>query len=205
MAGGEADTFNFTASNPQVREYLGGAGDDAFVMSGNVLVPGKINGQGGTDLLDYSAFGSGMEVNLASGTATGIFSGLTGALSGIENVMGSLFNDMLIGDILANWFNGNAGDDLLIGAGGDDILLGGSGNDIFRFFNDWGNDLISDLSGLDQLDFSNVSVALMFLMALAGMTVNGGAAVVTLNGSNVETLIGAVLMMINSFLTMAHP
>ena len=59
---------------------------------------GSINGGGGTKgLLDYSAYLSNVQVNLAANVATG-----TASISNIQNVTGGHGNDMLIGDNNAN-------------------------------------------------------------------------------------------------------
>ena len=48
-------------------------------------------------------------------------------LISIEAVIATNEDDLLIGNGLANFFNGAAGNDALIGGGGDDTLLGGAG------------------------------------------------------------------------------
>jgi Ca2+-binding RTX toxin-like protein len=94
-----------------------GAGNDVFrVHDFNEAPALTLNAGAGSNWLDYSAYGSGVTVNLAAGTATG-FAGI----SGIENVVGSRFNDTLTGD---------AANDVLIGLGGNDTLQAGSGRDI---------------------------------------------------------------------------
>jgi len=50
-------------------------------------------------------------------------------LIGIENLLGSNFNDVLTGNTLANTLSGGAGTDTLNGGGGNDILIGGAGKD----------------------------------------------------------------------------
>ena len=50
-------------------------------------------------------------------------------LENIENLGGSNFDDMLIGDDQANHLSGYDGYDMLFGKGGDDWLSGGSGSD----------------------------------------------------------------------------
>ncbi len=51
-------------------------------------------------------------------------------LVGIENVIGSVKNDVISGDGVANRLEGNSGDDRISGQGGTDTLIGGDGNDI---------------------------------------------------------------------------
>src|SRR5262249_18399519 len=107
-----------------------GFGDDTIEV-GNfsataLLGAVTIDGQDGSDTLDYSAFNSAVRVNLALGTATG----LAGGVSGIENVTGGPGDDILVGDDQANVLRGGPGRDILIGRGGADMLFGGAGDDI---------------------------------------------------------------------------
>jgi hypothetical protein len=101
-----------------------GAGNNVFRVHDSKEVPAlTLHGGAGTNWLDYSAYGSGVTVNLATGTATG-FAGI----SGIENVVGSLFNDSLTGDARNNVLIGLGGNDTLRAGSGRDILIGGDGN-----------------------------------------------------------------------------
>src|SRR5262249_28974597 len=79
----------------------------------------------GTNTLDYSAYTTGVTVNLLGGTATG-----TGGISHIQNATGGAGNDVLVGDGNANVLQGQGGRDVLIGGGGADKVDGGSGDDI---------------------------------------------------------------------------
>ncbi|HEY9623359.1 MAG TPA: calcium-binding protein, partial [Crinalium sp.] len=67
-------------------------------------------------------------VNLQTGTADDGFSGRD-RLIAIESVIGSNFDDQLIGNEQANTLMGVAGNDFLIGGAGADILDGGDGID----------------------------------------------------------------------------
>ena len=72
---------------------------------------------------------------------------------GIENVLGSAFNDKITGDAGDNRLNGGAGNDILNGGGGNDMLTGGAGADVFQFSADFGNDTITDFwFGLGRTD-----------------------------------------------------
>ena len=115
--GGGADTLDGGAGDDTL---IGGAGADSLI------------GGAGNDTADYSASNAGVIVNLAAGTgAGGDAQGDT--LAGVENVVGSAFGDLLIGDERANVLDGGDGDDTLIGGGGDDTLIGGDGVDIADF------------------------------------------------------------------------
>jgi hypothetical protein len=84
----------------------------------------ELHGSQGINTLDYSAYPTGVTVNLASGQATGF-----AVISGIRNVIGSAFADQLIGDAQDNVLVGRGGDDVLSGGAGRDILIGGTGAD----------------------------------------------------------------------------
>ncbi len=104
---------------------LGETGDDT--LNGGAGSD-KLNGGAGADTADYLGSGSGVTVNLASGTGQGgMAEGDT--LDGIENVAGSNSADALGGDAAANVLSGNGGDDTLSGRAGADTLVGGSGSD----------------------------------------------------------------------------
>jgi VCBS repeat-containing protein len=53
--------------------------------------------------------------------------------AGVHDVVGSAFNDLLIGDSGPNHLSGESGNDRLLGGGGLDTLTGGSGMDQFAF------------------------------------------------------------------------
>jgi Ca2+-binding RTX toxin-like protein len=134
--GSGANTFTFlstSATTPVVVQ--GGSGNDTFkfgdtsefVTNPSALLGAvTIDGQGGTNTLDYSAYNVGVRVNLALGTATGA----AGGISNIQNVTGGSGNDILVGNDQANVLRAGAGRDILIGRGGADTLFGGTGDDI---------------------------------------------------------------------------
>ena len=93
----------------------GGAGNDV------------LDGGAGIDTAHYEHAAAGVNVNLATGTATG--GDGTDTLMGIENVTGSNYDDTLTGDANANSLSGGAGNDTLDGGAGNDVLDGGTGND----------------------------------------------------------------------------
>jgi trimeric autotransporter adhesin len=116
---------------------LGNGGDDsirAFLhVSGGSYGDDSVDGGGGLDTLRFDgAAGSGVEVDLAAGVASG---GGTGSLqiTAVENVLGSALADRIVGDGAANVLDGGGGADTLNGGAGNDTLDGGDGADIFVF------------------------------------------------------------------------
>ena len=116
---------------------LGGGGDDRIrIMFLSTQKPCRsagcsdlINGGSGTDQV---AFGyERTRVNLVTGRAT-YEGGSRGILRGIEDVAGSLGNDVLIGNAGPNVLRGRYGNDILIGGGGRDHARGGRSTDTCR-------------------------------------------------------------------------
>ncbi|CTQ55909.1 Cyclolysin [Roseibium album] len=103
----------------------GKAGDDRLA---GLEGADELIGDAGVDTGDYTASDAGVTVNLTTGTGFGGHAeGDT--LSGVENLDGSAFDDLLIGDASSNRLDGKAGDDRLIGLAGADELIGGAGID----------------------------------------------------------------------------
>jgi Ca2+-binding RTX toxin-like protein len=111
-----------------VENLRGGAYTDVFILSNGVGVSGSLDGEGGVDLLDYSAYAAAnpVTVDLTVGTATGA----AGGVFDIENVTGGAGNDSLTGSTANNILRGGAGHDILSGLAGHDMLFGGDGDDL---------------------------------------------------------------------------
>ena len=142
----------------------GGAGDDLLYSgTGNDLLDGGT----GNDTASYAHATAAVTVNLGLLAAQNTLGAGTDTLAGIENLIGSNFNDTLTGDGASNRINGGLGHDVLNGGGGDDLLIGGLGNntltggsgaDTFQWqAGNSGHDLITDFTpGLDKLDLSQL-------------------------------------------------
>ena len=149
------DTLNGGDGNDSIE---GGAGNDSLV------------GGAGTDTLDYSNSPNRVLVNMftgdlvvsgqtvSGGTASDGF-GNTDVISGIENVIGSAFNDYIrTRSGSADLVVGGSGNDTLAGGGNSDTgfadtLLGGDGND--SLIQTLGNDVIDGGAGSDTLSFDS--------------------------------------------------
>lgn len=101
-------------------DLKGGPGDDVLEASAFTTTYGSA-------AVDYGGAGQGVQVDLAAGTATGQGND---TLIGINHLMGSGHDDVLLGDDARNILSGGGGNDLLDGRGGDDSLLAEEGNDV---------------------------------------------------------------------------
>ncbi|WP_137804493.1 retention module-containing protein [Pseudomonas sp. G(2018)] len=145
-------------------ELHGGAGNDLlFSGVGNDLLDGGT----GNDTASYAHATAGVTVNLGTSGPQNTLGAGTDTLTGIENLVGSNFNDSLTGDNNSNIITGGLGNDVLKGEGGDDFLIGGLGNntltggsgaDTFQWFKgSGGHDVITDFTpGTDKLDLSQL-------------------------------------------------
>lgn len=105
----------------------GGAGADTIILdAGNDV----IDGGAGIDVIDASSHTGYVTVDLSILTAQSTRLG-TDTISGVENLIGSDFNDTLGGDAGVNTINGGLGGDRIYGNGGADFLYGEAGNDDF--------------------------------------------------------------------------
>ena len=132
VGGAGKDTLSGGAGNDILS---GGAGADTLKGGGGSdMVAGGlgadvIDGGSGSDTILYSVSSAGVKVNLSTGRgAGGDAQGDT--ISGIENVIGSNYDDSITGDGADNMLDGGEGDDTLSGGAGDDVLLGGAGADV---------------------------------------------------------------------------
>ncbi|MEI8318970.1 MAG: hypothetical protein WCH79_13585, partial [Planctomycetia bacterium] len=113
----------------------GGAGNDTYVFTGTESASVTVveGADADSDTLDFTNLANGgISVDLAVTTAQTLVPGLTLTLSsstGIENVSGTAFADVLVGNARINSLRGLAGDDSLTGRAGDDSLDGGDGTD----------------------------------------------------------------------------
>lgn len=110
--------FNDTLiGNNDTNELFGGPGADF------------LNGLGGSDYAAYDTAASRVTASLANPAVnTGDAAG--DVYASIENLNGSNFDDLLIGDAGPNRLEGRNGNDTLIGGQGNDILNGEAGHDI---------------------------------------------------------------------------
>ncbi len=117
----QGSNFDDTLSGSRLADtFIGGGGADV------------INGRDGQDSVWYITSATGVTVNMETkvnqgGDAEG------DVLVNIERVIGSHFNDTLIGDAGVNYLEGGLGSDVIEGGDGNDYLYGGLTSQIGPF------------------------------------------------------------------------
>ena len=155
----------------------GGGGDDTLVP-GTVVDTEIDGGSGGGDVVSYAELGSGVSVDLSSGSDP---------ITNVERVTGTAHNDTLIGDGGVNVLSGLGGNDTLAGGGGNDTLFPGAGADP-SLDGGSGTDLLSyqGLGGPVTIDLSSVSDP---VVGVENVTGSNGNDTLTGDGAS-NTLVG---------------
>ncbi len=152
-----------------IEGLIGSAFDD--VLNGdageNLLIGGAgadlLDGRDGHDTADYSRSAAAVQVDLALSVQGGTGDAAGDRLTSIEALVGSAFDDVLVGVDADEALYGGAGADRLDGRGGDDLLQGGAGADV----------LIGG-EGIDSVDYSANAVAVSINLQTGAS--NGGDA-----------------------------
>jgi len=220
IGGHNADVLYGGSDNDSL---FGGLGDDElYGGTGFDLLRGGaggdvIDGGDGLDTADYANSTGGVIIDLRNGNAAGGHA--TGdILSNIESLIGSSFDDTLLGSSGINSLNGGNGNDYLRGFAGNDTLRGGNGNDTllgevgfdtldggagndtltggvngdtFIFADGFGQDTITDFeefNNLEKIDLSAVTAITDFADLAANHLTQSGANAVITDGANTITL-----------------
>ncbi len=195
-------TSPYTTTNFQgIANLQGGSLNDTFRFESAGSVSGNVNGQGGTNTLDYSTRSTAITTNLFSNTSTSI----GGTFASIGNLIGSgSTNDTLIADNTFNTWT-------ITGANSGNInnkfnfssienLTGGTNVDVFSFAG--GGSVSGNVNGAspetiatgDWLDYGALSVNITVNLATGTannighvgnvQNVHGGSSVNSLTGSS---------------------
>ena len=153
LFGGDGDdTIDGDGGNDRID---GGAGNDLiFAGEGQIT----IDGGAGIDELSFERASFGVTLSIVNddgvGSATNRDARINAAgFSGIENLTGSVFDDILTGNDLNNVIAGGEGNDLIDANGGDDTITGGAGDDIIN--GGTGIDSVDGGEGVDDNLFSD--------------------------------------------------
>ena len=133
LTGANQGRLDRAISFASMANLTGGASTDAFqfvMTSATPIQPatfgsltGQIDGGGGVNTLDYSAYQGDTLVDLLLHNASLVGQGV----SSIANVTGSRGNDLIVGDANPNVLVGGTGRNVIVGDGGADTITGGGG------------------------------------------------------------------------------
>jgi Ca2+-binding RTX toxin-like protein len=176
-----------------VENLTGGSAADTFLFSNAASFSGVLNGDGGSDTLNYAGVLTPVTVNLQNGTATG-----TGGIASIENLIGGGAADTLVAPNGTNTWSVtalNAG--VLNGAftfSGVENLTGGTGADTFMLANDTGvTGTIDGGAGSDAISFAALGTPRTVRLTGFGATDGFSGTDASLGGgfTNIESLTGS--------------
>ena len=180
------DTLDFSAVTANLTTTINN--DNTFAVeggSGTVSASNVENliGGPGSNTLDYSKYGSGVTVDLATGFATDFAD-----VKGFENVVGSNYDDTITGDSHANSLSGGAGDDTMSGGGGTDTISGGAGtNTLVETFD---ADMTLTNSSLTVTPFGGAASTVETLSGIELAALTGGSDSNTIDASAFTGLTG---------------
>ncbi|MCW1384706.1 hypothetical protein OLX02_17960 [Novosphingobium sp. KCTC 2891] len=134
--------------------FVSSSGSDTFVGSA-----------GGSDYVTFGLATGGITADLEK-TGVNVTGFGNDTLTGIENLTGSAYNDVIYGNAAANSINGGGGDDKLYGRAGDDLLVARAGADLLdgglgadRMYGGAGNDVYYvDNAGDRVIEYANEGI-----------------------------------------------
>lgn len=152
---------------------IGGAGNDTLIGG---LGADSLEGGEGQDVVSYASSSAAVSIALDGGQGFG-GSAAGDQIKDVEILIGSDYDDQLVGRDLAvtvtngsgedviefqghDTIFGGSGKDTIAGGRGNDTLYGGLGDDTYVYILGDGNDLVEDQSGSNKLvldDFANIA------------------------------------------------
>lgn len=190
-----AGTLNGSFSFSGIENLTGSGGADTFTLANGVTLSGTIAGGAGVNTLNYAAWTTGVTVNLAAGTATGV----GGNVAGITKVAGGSGSDTLIGPNKATTWSisgANAGKAGAVSFASVENLIGGSLADAFVFAKSGSvAGTIDGGLGIDALNYAAFTAAVRVNLALGTATATGGVSGIenATGGSGADILVGNAL------------
>jgi Ca2+-binding RTX toxin-like protein len=136
-------------------QLYGLGGDDELDGEGGASchpaeTPDHLDGGAGSDTVSYISHTSGVVVDLDELPGDDGIPGEGDTITGVENLIGTAYADVLIGNDAANTLEGSQDGDILYGLGGPDHLIGGDGGD--QLFGGAGADTLDGGPAFDTCD-----------------------------------------------------
>ncbi len=161
-----AVTFAQDLGSINIQDYLIYSGAGGHNVFNGTSASNVFQGDLGFDILNYGSSTAGVNVNLQTGVLAGGYA-QGDEIYSIEGVLGTAFEDTIIGDAADNKLSSGNGKDTVDGGAGDDHIYGGSGFD--TLIGGLGADVIYGENGNDVIYGNSV------VLSLSGtMPTNGG-------------------------------
>lgn len=155
----------------------------------------RLEGDAGLDCASYLTALDRVVVSLSA--AAGIAAkgdALGDVFLSIENLQGSNFGDVLVGDEGANVLQGMAGDDELWSGAGSDRLHGGQGADTFIFVTGDGADVVVDFQdGIDTIMINRSGLPVLAALGMETAAQVGADVVFSLGAGDQVTVLNTTL------------
>ncbi len=173
ITGPSGGTLDGTIAFLLVEDLTGGSDDDTFVFGAAKAVGGRIDGGGGNNTLDFSAYKTALSANLQTSLITG-----TKGFANIASILGGAAVDKIVGANTSNVWNitaANVGTVNGIAFSSFEALTGGTSDDTFVFADNASlKGKIDGGGGSDVLDFSGYLGSLTINLQLKTATATGG-------------------------------
>ncbi len=145
IGGVDQDTLYGEAGADTLR---GGDSNDMLFDGNSGTVDADVfDGGAGFDTIDYLHASSALSVNLTTGIHSGSAAG--DSYSNVEYLMGSIYNDVIVGGGNFTHLHGRSGNDTMTGTSANETFYGGAGNDDVNGIA--GNDALYGEAGADTL------------------------------------------------------
>lgn len=171
----------------------GGAGNDTYFYTSAIQLGTDtiVDSAGLTDVLDFSTSVLGVSVNIGSTAPQVVNTNLSlifAADNAIENITGSPFADVLVGNGLNNRIDSKLG---------NDSIDGGDGNDTYPLDADLnlGSKTIADSAGVDFIDFATTTMrgVTLDLSSTAVQVIHAGFSLTLASGDSIDNVTGGSL------------
>lgn len=136
--------------------FLGTAGNDSFSGGiGNDTMKGSkgsdhFDGGAGADTVDYSNSLAAVQIDLEDGRGFG-GDAQGDTYSGVENVIGSAFDDEIMGSAADNVIDAGGGDDFISPGDGNNVVFAGDGDDFISLLRTRGSSNVDAGNGDDSI------------------------------------------------------
>lgn len=110
----------------------GGDGNDTFVMGPVADCGDEVNGNAGTDKVDYQFRTAALTITVDGSANDGLPLEGDNVKTDVEIIVGGAAGDTITGGNGNETIHGGAGNDIINGGGGNDTLIGNAGNDILN-------------------------------------------------------------------------